>query len=198
MPLGGSGNLGANIVPTMPSPSVADLDGTTGLEIVVPGYDGILHAYRPNGTVFWTYPFSTVATPYTGASEALIADLNGDGAPEIIFTTFSSGSPGVPDKTPNLIILSNTGTLLQKVPIAGRGSMAAPTIADIDGDGRPELIISLKDALGGSLGGVQIWDLPGAATNCLLWDTGRAGLLRQGSYRQGGGVPDPPTNLRRI
>ena len=198
MPLGGSGDLGANIVPTMPSPSVADLDGTTGLEIVVPGYDGIIHAFRPDGTVYWTYAFSTVAIPYTGASEALIADLNGDGVPEVVFTTFSSGSPGVPDKTPNLIILSNTGVLLHKVPLAGRGSMAAPTIADIDGDGRPELIISLKDAVGGNSGGVQIWDLPGAATNCLLWNTGRGGLLRQGSYRQGGNALAAPTRLRVI
>ena len=172
---GGLGNLGANIVPTMPSPSVADLDGTAGLEILVPGYDGVLHVYRPDGTVFWTYAFSTVATPYTGASEALIADLNGDGVPEVVFTTFSSGSPGVPDTTPHLVILSNTGVLLQKVALAGRGSMAPPTIADIDGDNRPEIVISLKDAIGGTLGGVQIWDVPGAGANCLLWNTGRGG-----------------------
>ncbi|HMK55036.1 MAG TPA: VCBS repeat-containing protein, partial [Dissulfurispiraceae bacterium] len=195
MPLGGMNDLGYNIVHTMPSPSVGNLDGVPGLEIVVPGYDGKIHVFRPDGTIYWEYPFSTTATPYTGASEALIVDLNRDGVPEIIFTTFSSGMPGVPDTTPNLIILSNTGALLHKVPIAGRGSMAAPTIADVDGDGVLEIIISLKDTIGGGLGGVQIWKVPGSSTNCMLWDTGRGGLLRQGSFRQRKALV-PPAGLR--
>lgn len=58
--------------------------------------------------------------------------------------------------------------------------MAAPSIADLDGDGQPELVISLKDSLGAGQGGVQIWDLPGASNNCLLWPTGRGSWLRQG------------------
>jgi hypothetical protein len=58
--------------------------------------------------------------------------------------------------------------------------MAAPTLADIDGDGQLELVVSLKDAVGGGKGGVQIWDLPGSQTNCLIWPTGRGGNLRQG------------------
>jgi hypothetical protein len=148
--------------------------------------------------VFWTYTFSTRATPYTGASEPLVADLNADGVPEVVFTTYSSGSPGVPDTTPYLVILSNAGAELQKVAISGRGSMAPPTIADVDGDGRPEVLISLKDTLGGSLGGVQIWDVAGAASNCLPWPTGRGGLLRQGSYKSGETRPGPPVNLRVV
>ena len=196
LPLGGSGNLGANIVHTMPSPSVSNLDGEPGLEILVPGYDGILHAYRPDGSVYWEYPFSTQATPYTGASEALTADLNGDGTPEVIFTTFSSGSPGVPDKTPHLVILSNSGVLLHNVAIPGRGSMAAPTIADLDGDGVLEIVVSLKDQVGGGFGGVQVWKVPGSSTDCMLWTTGRGGLLRQGSYSEAAGVILPPESLR--
>ena len=45
-----------------------------------------------------------------------------------------------------------------------------------------ELIISLKDTLGGSDGGVQIWDFEGSRTNCLMWPTGRGNYLRQGHY----------------
>jgi hypothetical protein len=58
--------------------------------------------------------------------------------------------------------------------------MAPPTIDDLDGDGELEVIVSLKDTLGGGDGGVQIWDLAGSAANCLAWPTGRANLLRQG------------------
>jgi hypothetical protein len=174
------GSIGDNIVLTSPSPSVANLDGQPGLEIVVPAYDGKLHAFRPDGTEAWAYTFATTGTPYTGASEALIVDLNGDGVPEIVFCTFSSGAPRTPDTPAHLIVLDSVGAELHKVELFGRGSMAAPTVADLDGDGQLELVVSLKDTVGGGLGGVQIWDLPGSADNCVAWGTGRGGLLRQG------------------
>ena len=44
------GSLGQNIVETEPSPSVADLDGKPGREIVVPASDGKMYAYRSDGT----------------------------------------------------------------------------------------------------------------------------------------------------
>jgi hypothetical protein len=174
------GAIGDNIVMTSPSPAVADLDGQPGLEILVPAYDGKLHAFRSDGSEAWSYTFATTGTPYTGASEALVVDLNGDGSPEIVFTTFSSGAPRTPDVPAHLIVLDAAGAELHKVELFGRGSMAAPTVADLDGDGQLELIVSLKDTLGGGQGGVQLWDLPGSAANCVLWGTGRGGPLRQG------------------
>ena len=172
-------SIGANIVPTYPAPSVADLDGDPGLEIVVPAYDGLLYAYRSNGELFWTYAFGT-ASPYVGASEALIVDLNGDGSPEVLFATFSEGEPRAPLAAAHLIALDAGGNELFKVELSNRGSMAAPSVADIDGDGELELVLSLKDSLGGSEGGVQIWALPGSTDNCVLWATGRGNGLRQG------------------
>ena len=175
-----NGSLGANIVPTRPSPSVADLDAQPGLELLVPAYDGRLYAYRSDGSLLWSYTFGSSSSPYVGAGEALIADLNGDGSPEVIFTTFSSGEPRAPDVPVHLIVLDAGGNELHRVEVFGRGSMAAPSVGDLDGDGDLELVISLKDTLGGGDGGVQIWDLPGSATNCVLWGTGRGGWLRQG------------------
>lgn len=172
-------SIGANIVPTYPAPSVADLDGQAGLEIVVPAYDGLLYAYHPDGELFWTYRFGS-ADPYVGASEALIVDLNGDGSPEILFTTFSGGEPRAPEATAHIIILDAGGNELFKVELSNRGSMAAPSVADLDGDGDLELVVSLKDSLGGGDGGVQIWALPGSSGNCVVWGTGRGNWLRQG------------------
>ncbi|MFO0548030.1 MAG: VCBS repeat-containing protein [Polyangiaceae bacterium] len=174
------GDVGNNIVITSPSPAVGDLDAQPGLEIVVPAYDGKLWAFKSTGEVYWTYTFATTASPYVGASEPLIVDLNGDGAPEIVFTTFTSGSPGMPDTTAYIIVLDGGGNELQRAPLFGRGSMAAPAVGDLDGDGQLELVVSLKDTLGAGQGGVQIWDLPGSQTNCVLWGTGRGGPLRQG------------------
>jgi outer membrane protein assembly factor BamB len=146
----------------------------------VPTYDGQMHAFATDGTELWAYTFATTGTPYTGASEPLLVDLSGDGIPEVVFTTYSSGAPGMPDTPAHLIILDQNGQELHKVELSGRGSMAAPTVADLDGTGQLSLIISLKDALGGDQGGVQIWDLPGASNNCVLWGTGRASALRTG------------------
>jgi hypothetical protein len=174
------GDLGHNIVPTSPSPAVAEIDGEPGLEIVVPAYDGRLHAFRAGGEIFWTYTFAATAPPYIGAGEPLVVDLNGDGAPEILFTTFSSGDQGRPDAPTHLVVLDGGGNLLHEVPLFARGSMAAPSVADLDGDGQLEIVISLKDTEGGGKGGVQIWTAPGSSTNCVLWGTGRGGPTRQG------------------
>ena len=52
--------------------------------------------------------------------------------------------------------------------------LPAPGVAEL------ELVISLKDTLGGGLGGVQIWELPGSSDNYMLWRTGRGNWRRQG------------------
>lgn len=174
------GDLGHNIVPTQPSPAVGDLDGVPGLEIVVPAYDGAMHAFRSTGEPFWTFSFAAGASPYRGASEPLIVDLNGDGAPEIVFSTYSSGPQGVAETEAWLVVLDGGGNLLHQVPLFARGSMAAPSVADLDGDGDLELVLSLKDTEGAGKGGVQIWDLPGSSDNCVLWGTARGGAARQG------------------
>jgi hypothetical protein len=179
-PLHDGSSLGQNIVPTHPSPAVAELSVMAGPEIIAPAYDGNLYAFTADGTQLFAYSFGTGPSPYVGGSEPLVADLNGDGVPEVIFTTFSSGAPREPEAPAHLIVLNANGVELHRVELFGRGSMAAPTIADVDGDGAPELVISLKDTVGGGDGGVQIWDLPGASDNCIVWGTGRGGWLRQG------------------
>jgi FG-GAP-like repeat len=173
--------LGQNIVSTRPNPSVGDFIQNSGLEILSPAYDGKLYAFSSDGTMLWSYRFGRT-NPYVCASEALVADMNGDGVPEIIFTTYTSGDPREPDTPAHLIILNNIGEEVVRVEIFGRGSMAAPTIDDVDDDGDLEIIISLKDTLGGGLGGVQIWDVPGSHTNCMQWTTGRGNYLRNGNY----------------
>jgi len=164
-----------NIVQVAPAPAVANITGDKRPEIVVPSYDGYMRCFSPDGTVLWEYNFDNGKSAFIGASGAVIGDLNADTIPEIVFTTYS-----VSQNVSNLIILDSKGVLLHKIPIAKRGSMSPPVLADIDGDHRVEIIISLKDVLGSGAGGVQIWDVASASDNLLPWPTGRGNNLRNG------------------
>lgn len=86
------GEVRNNIVTLAPSPAVGNIDGKPGLEIVVPTHDGKVHPFGPDGTELWTHSFATTGTPYTGASEPLIVDLDGDGVPEIHGSALRRGS----------------------------------------------------------------------------------------------------------
>lgn len=74
------------------------------------------------------------------------------------------------------------------------GWLGSPALADLDGAGcaevwapqgnayMPEIVVNLKDAVDG-VGQVQIYDVAGAADNCLPWPTGRRDLARDGWVR---------------
>jgi len=112
------------------------------------------------------------------ASEVTAADLNQDGAPELLFTTY--GDPNVQDSG-HLVILSASGKLLHDVPLPnpghngnGNGAPAAPAVGDLDGDGELEVFVQTFEH------GMDVFKLPGSSTNCLIWSTSRGGPLRTG------------------
>jgi len=163
-----------NIVQVAPAPCIAELDGS-GPCIIVPSYDGHLRCYAHDGAERWRLQFGAYAGPFIGAGEAVAGDLDNDGISEIVFTTYAIGHD-----LSNLVVLDAAGRLLHRIAIPGRGSMAAPTLADVDNDGILEIVVSLKDALGGGLGGVRIWRVASATANRLDWPTGRGNYLRTG------------------
>jgi hypothetical protein len=57
----------------------------------------------------------------------------------------------------------------------GIGVPAAPTVADLDGDGTLEILVVTFDH------GMDIFSVPGSGGACMPWPTGRGGLLRNGS-----------------
>ncbi|MBD3243266.1 MAG: hypothetical protein GF331_21935 [Chitinivibrionales bacterium] len=162
-----------NIVQVAPAPCIAPIAGQP--HVVVPSYDGFLRCYAPDASVLWRVQFDVTGGAFIGCGEAVAGDLNGDGAVELVFTTYSTM-----ESVSHLVILGCDGALLHRVPIEGRGSMAAPTLADVDGDGVLEIVVSLKDHLGGGLGGVQVWDVPSATAGPLPWPTGRGNYCRTG------------------
>jgi hypothetical protein len=157
----------------IPAPTVADIAGDRRPEIVAPVPDGYVYAVGPTGRRLWRYDYARSAKK-TFASEVVAADLNRDGTPELVFGTY-----GPTRRSGRLVVLSAAGKRLYDIRLRhqgndgnGIGVPAAPSLADVDGDGRLEIVLSTFDH------GIDVYRVPRSGTNCLPWPTGRGSLLR--------------------
>jgi uncharacterized repeat protein (TIGR01451 family) len=165
-----------------PNPVTVDLDGDGVLEILFASYDGAVHAFWLDKTEHGNWPYS-VYNPgegfYRFASEPVVADLDHDGHPEVLFASWVQKGTY---QTGKLHILDDQGNLLHEVGLPGaygspdwNGALAAPTLADIDGD--PDLEVVLNTAHSG----IVAYDLPGTENAVIYWGTGRGNVLRTGA-----------------
>jgi hypothetical protein len=165
-----------------PNPAVADLDGDGTMEIVFPSYDGRVHAFWLDKTEHGNWPYSVYKPAegfYRFASEPVVADLDNNGTAEVIFASWGQKGSNAGGK---LHILDHLGNPIHELslPVAygspdWSGGLAAPTLADLDGDSDLELVLNTAHA------GFVAYDLP--ATDCaqILWGTGRGNFRRNGS-----------------
>lgn len=160
----------------VPSPVLANILGDSRPEIIATINDGAAYAYGPDAQLLWRYDYARGAAK-TFASEPAVVDLNRDGVPEIVFGTYSLDKTGG-----RLVVLDNTGKALYDIVLEkqgtgggnGIGVPAAPSVADLDGDGSLEIVLLTFDH------GVDVYNVPGSGTQCLPWPTGRGNLLRNG------------------
>jgi len=152
------------------TPAAADIDGDGLPEIVTGKAGGGLIAFEHDGTLKWTSKQSDGTTPWTTAlssATVAIADLEGDGTPEIVVGGAIFEATGVLRASGGVLVGSNNGGYgavsiiaeLDGVPpqeiVSGRRALRAdgsilwdngqvdgyPAIADLDLDGDPELVI---------------------------------------------------------
>lgn len=168
---------GTNIVGATNQVAIGDLDpAVPGLDMVFAGFDGKIHLVGADKRERWTYTYTSANNVLTGG--VLLADVSGDGVVEVIFATYSTAM-----NQSHLFIVDATGRLQHRVALPRRGSMAVPAVGDLDGDGTLEVVVNLKDAEPG-VRSALVYNIPGSATNCVQWGTGRGGLLRNGFFRK--------------
>jgi len=75
-----------------------------------------------------------------------VADLNGDGSPEIIVNA-NCDVGGTKDKPNHLLVFTGGGGLLRDIAVEP-GAWAQPLAGDLTGDNRPEIAVGISDFLG--------------------------------------------------
>jgi hypothetical protein len=162
----------------IPAPTLVDLTGDGKLDIVFPGNDGYVYAISSAGKRLWRYGYAP-GKKRTFASEVSVADFNADGRPELVF-----GMYGLTKGSGRLVVLSATGKRIARLVVPkqakdgnGIGIAAAPSIADLDGNGTLEIVTTSIDH------GLDVWTVPGsvASASASGWSTGRGSLLRNGT-----------------
>jgi hypothetical protein len=160
----------------IPAPTLVDVNGDGHLDIVFPGNDGYIYAVSSTGKRLWRWGYAP-GKKRTFASEVTAADLNGDGRPELVF-----GMYGRAAKSGRLVVLSASGHKIAKLTVPkqhsdgnGVGIAAAPSIADLDGNGNLEIVTLSIDH------GLDMWTVPGSTASTTPWPTARGSLLRNGT-----------------
>jgi hypothetical protein len=127
------------------SPAIGDIDGDGKPEIVVgtgiywPARAHRLYAFRCDGSPVTGWPVATDGQVLTSAA---LADLDGDGVLDVVATDLNDG----PSATFHVYAFRGNGTQMWKtVPKNFFGSSLSagqPVVADILGDGKPEVLVS--------------------------------------------------------
>lgn len=147
----------SGIIPYGVAPVLADLDGDSFPEIIIQT-ENYVNIWYGDGTPFPGWPIS--GTGGEGNTAPVVGDIDGDYLPEIVIANGSVKAYRL------------DGTMHPHFPKAlPMGAGAVPAIADIDLDGRNELIVSGSywNGIPGNYDKVWVYDLGGPPHGPILW-----------------------------
>ncbi|HYQ95526.1 MAG TPA: M6 family metalloprotease domain-containing protein [Candidatus Eisenbacteria bacterium] len=125
------------------TPCVGDIDGDGLPDIIIQTLDGTIYAMHPDGTEVLDgdsnpATLGVLVRAGGGGGQPILADLNGDGAMEIIRGRSADAFGG----SFLTAYRDSAGTMrAYSIPIGG-ATLTPPGAADLDGDGLPEVIVA--------------------------------------------------------
>jgi len=131
------------------SPAVFDIDGDSANEIIIGTLDDRVYIFNGDGTPFSALPFvefPSEARPVGIWASPAVADLTGDGEPEILIV---SGTPSC-----GVYLISPSGSIIFHKAV-GKTFIGTPAVFDLNGDGVSEIITASTDRQ------VYIWSATG-------------------------------------
>jgi hypothetical protein len=163
-----------------PSPALANVTGDAKLEMFIPSKNGRIYGIDSVGNFLPGWPvFYNTTGGYTESSP-VIADLDGNGSPDIVLG----------DESRYIRAFSVSGQPLAGFPLITEDAMrSVPTVADIDADGDADLVAAGWDK------NLYVWDFSGAWNVANApWPRFHANLYNNG--RLGFTVPTPVEGAR--
>lgn len=141
----GSYNPGVGPSAAFSSPAFGDITGDSTPEIVVANMDGVVEAFRATDrTKLWSRSLGRTGIQ----ASPTLADMNGDAKPDVIVGTMDGRVVWLNGPTGQVVRTFHQGSP-QHCP-AGQdcrpdGFFASPTVADINGDSKPDIIAPSYD-----------------------------------------------------
>ncbi len=143
------------------APATADLNGDGVDEVVVGSRDGFLRVFNADGSLAWAKPVIPPGAQGGVAvdSSPTVADIDGDGKPEVLV---GAGSLFVPNQPGGLVVFDNAGNVKwtkgfndifrswdpsfgTRPDGLGEFLLSSPVVGDVNGDGHPDVVVAPQD-----------------------------------------------------